>query len=94
MGLASSSNTAVALCDRARSTAPATEIEADRGRRLRLGLALAGEVDEVADELGQLLELGDDVGEQRSALVLIDQVGMGQHLDVGAQAGKRGAELV
>ena len=34
------------------------------------GLAAAGELDHVADERGQLVELGEDVGAQRGALVL------------------------
>ena len=61
---------------------------------IAVAVALAGEVDQVADEVGQLLELVDDVGEQRAAVLVGEQVGVDEDLDVGAEAGERRAELV
>ena len=46
------------------------QVEAKDARGLVLVLGVAREVDEVADQPGQLLELLDDVGEQRLALVI------------------------
>ena len=62
-----------------------------RGRGL-----VAGQLDEVADEGGQLLELRADVGRaarcarRRAA----SAAGLGEQVDVGAQRGERGAQLV
>ena len=62
---------------------------------------VAGQLDQVADEGGQLLDLGADVVEQlgarlgrqagHAARVL---VGLGEQVEVGAQGRERGAELV
>ena len=57
-------------------------------------LRAARELDDVADERGQLVELRDDVGAQALALGLGQPVGVLEHLDVGAQAGDRRAQLV
>ena len=57
-------------------------------------LRAARELDDVADERGELVELRDDVGAQALALVLGQPVGVLQHLDVGAQARDRRAQLV
>ena len=61
-----------------------------RGRRL----AVAGQRDEVADEVAQLLGLLDDVVEQCAPVGLAHRRGVAQHLDVGAHRGHRGAQLV
>ena len=57
-------------------------------------LRAARELDHVADERRQLVELRDDVGAQARALLLGQAVGVLQHLDVGAQARDRRAQLV
>ena len=64
-------------------------------QHLELGhrLLLAREVDEVGDEQGQLLELGDDVGPQPLAVVRV-QPAAAEHLEVRAQRGQRRAQLV
>ena len=54
----------------------------------------ARQLDDVADQRRQLVELGDDVGAQARALLLGQAVGVLQHLDVGAQARDRRAQLV
>ncbi len=59
-----------------------------------LVLGVAREVDEIADQPGQLLELLDDVGQQRLALGLVDQVVVGKHLDVGTDARDRRSQLM
>ena len=79
---------------RARATDSST-IRSSRTSSAALGgQVAAGELDQVADERAQLLALLDDVGEQPLA-VLVVELGAGQqHLDVGAQAGHRRAQLV
>ena len=80
---------------RARSTAardqPVEPHVLDRGR---VGLLVAGELDEVADERGQLLELRDHVGAQPLAVAGVRRPAAGQHLEVRAQRGERRAQLV
>ena len=58
------------------------------------GLAAARELDDVADQRRQLVELGDDVRAQRGALVLGQPVGVLERLDVRPQARDRRAQLV
>ena len=58
---------------------------------------VAGQLDEVADEGGQLLELGADVVEQLGLLLggqPAGLVGLGEQVEVGAQRGERRAQLV
>jgi hypothetical protein len=57
-------------------------------------LAPPGQLDDVADQGGQLVELVEDVGSQRGALVLRQPVGILDRLDVRSQAGDRRAQLV
>ena len=57
-------------------------------------LGAAGQLDDVADERGQLVELRDDVGAQARALLLGQAIGVLEHLDVGAQARDRRPQLV
>ena len=54
----------------------------------------ARELDDVADERGQLVELGDDVGAQVGEILGREPIGVLEHLDVGAQARDRRAQLV
>ena len=70
------------------------QVQAEHLRLLLLVLRVTREVDQVADQAGELLELLDDVGEQRLALVVGDQVGVGEDLDVGADARDRRAQFV
>ena len=69
-------------------------VEPHRPPGLAVELDVAGEIDQVADQHRQLVELGDDVGEQSLALLGRHLLGMGEDLDVGAQAGERRAQLV
>ena len=62
------------------------------GRRRRL--AVAGQRDEVGDEVAELLGLLDDVVEQRAAVGLAHRRRVAQDLDVRAQRGHRRAQLV
>ncbi len=57
-------------------------------------LRSARQLDDVADERRQLVELRDDVGPQALAIGLRQLVGVLQHLDVRAQAGDRRTQLV
>ena len=76
----------------------------DRGRHelvepQRLGwvardLAVAGELDEVADQLAELLELGDEVAPQALAVGGRQVAAGAEHLEVGAQRRERRAQLV
>ena len=68
-------------------------VEADVLDR-RGGVAVAGELDEVGDEVAELLGLLDDVVEQRVALGLRQVRRVAQDLDVRAQARDRRAQLV
>ena len=61
---------------------------------LRRGLIATGEVDQVADQQRQLLDLRDHLGEQLLAVGGVDVGGLLEDLDVGAQAGYRRAQLV
>ena len=67
-------------------------VELDVGR-LEVG-PLARELDEVRDEQAHLLELADDVAEQRLALLVREVAPAGEHLDVRAQARQRRPQLV
>ena len=69
------------------------QVEAERlaGRRL---LVAPGQLGQVADEVGQLLELHEDVVDQHGAVLDAQLVDPADHLEVGAQAGQRGAQLV
>ena len=68
-------------------------VEADLLGR-RGGFAVAGELDDVRDELAELLGLGDDVGEQRVALGRREVRRVAQDLGVRPQARHRRAQLV
>ena len=57
-------------------------------------LVAARELDQVGDEHPELGRLLLDVVQQPRALVRRQRLGLGQHLDVGAQAGDRRAQLV
>ena len=54
----------------------------------------ARQLDDVGDEPGQLVELRDDAVERRPALSRCHGVDLIEQLDIRAQAGERGAELV
>ena len=54
----------------------------------------AGELDDVADEAGQLVELADDVGAKRGQVGGRSRSRVLEHLDVRAEARDRGAQLV
>ena len=54
----------------------------------------ARELDDVGDELRELVELGDDRVLQTLALLLGKPVGFQEDLDVAAQRGHRGAQLM
>jgi hypothetical protein len=53
-----------------------------------------GELHDVADERGELVELLDDVPAQTLAILGLQARGVLEDLDVGAQGGDRGAQLV
>ena len=59
-----------------------------------VGLLVAGELDQVADERAQLLQLGDQVRAQPVAVAGVGRAAAGEHLEVGAQARERRAQLV
>ncbi len=63
----------------------------DRGR---VGRVVAGELDQVADERGQLLELRHQVGAQPRAVAGVRRPAAGEYLEVGPQRGQRRAQLV
>ena len=78
----------------ARSTTSARSTgSTDVGQRL-----VAGQLDQVADQRGQLLDLGAHVVEQLGAGLRRQPrrrlVGLGEQVEVGAQRGERGAQLV
>ena len=79
---------------RARSTASAGDLVkadiAERAARLRS----AGELDDIADQRGQLVELLDHVGAQRRAILAGEQRLVAQQLQVRAKRGDRRAQLV
>ena len=61
------------------------------------GRVVAGELDQVSDQLGELLHLPGDVGEDLLAVLVGQHPGLGvggQQLDVGAHAGERRTQLV
>ena len=60
----------------------------------RLGLVVAGELDEVADQRGQLLQLRDEIRAQPVAVAGVGRTAAGEHLEVGPQRGERRAQLV
>ena len=101
-GTACTSAGSSAVCEPDGRRVPAGAL--DRGRdqpvephvldRRRLGLLVAGELDEVADERAQLLELRDEVGAQAVAVLGVGRAAARQHLEVGAQRGERRPELV
>ena len=69
------------------------EIEPDVLERLRLLLA-ARELGQLADQLGHLAELRDDVGQELLALPGRQPVAHREHLDVRPQARQRRPQLV
>ena len=69
-------------------------VEPQRLVRLAVGLAVARQLDQVADQLAELLDLGDEVGPQALAIGLGQRARPAQHLEVGAQRGERRAQLV
>jgi hypothetical protein len=60
----------------------------------RLRLVVASELDEVADQRGQLLQLRDQIGSQVVAIIGVGRSAPGQHLEVRAQRGQRRSQLV
>ena len=72
---------------------PDEQVEAERLGCRRL-LVAAGQLGQVADEVGQLLQLHQDVVDQHGAVLDAQLVDPPDHLEVGAQAGERGAQLV
>ena len=60
----------------------------------RLRRVAAGQLDDVGDQPGELVELGDDAVEQRASLVDRQPIDVVQHLDVGAKAGQRRTQLM
>ena len=72
---------------------PDEQVEPERLARRRL-LVAPGQLGQVADEVGQLLQLHEDVVDQHGAVLDAQLVHPADHLEVGAQAGERGAELV
>ena len=75
-----------------RSSASSTASRRERHR------VVAGQLDEVADQRGHLLDLGADVVQQLGARPRAASrrraVGLGEQVEVGAQRGQRGAQLV
>ena len=69
-------------------------VEAQVLELLAVGLTVAREVDEVADEHGELLELGARGGERRRALLGRQVAGAGEQLDVRPDRRQRRAQLV
>ena len=69
------------------------EVEAEGLRRGRL-LVPACELGQVADEIRQFLELHQHVVDQDVAVLFAELVDAADHLEVGAQAGERRAQLV
>ena len=57
-------------------------------------LAVASELDEIADERCELLELRDDVGDHPGALLRGDPIRAGEQLDIRPDARERRPELV
>ena len=69
-------------------------VEVD-GRDDRRHRVVAGELDQVADQRGQLLDLGTDVAEQLDPCLLRQvAAGLREQVEVGAQGGQRRAQLV
>jgi hypothetical protein len=62
----------------------------DRGGRL----LAAGQLHGVGDQAGQVVDAGEHRGDQPVAVLPVQQLYLAQHLDVGAQRGQRGAQLV
>ncbi len=69
------------------------QVEAQRlaGRRL---LVAAGELGQVADEVGELLELHEDVVDEHGAVLGAQLVDAADHLEVRPEAGERCPQLV
>ena len=69
------------------------QVEAQRlpGRRPAVA---PGQLGQVAHDVGQLLQLHEDVVDQHGAVLGAQLVDPADHLEVGAQAGERGAQLV
>ena len=72
---------------------PDEQVESERLGRCRL-LVAPGQLGQVADEVGQLLQLHQDVVDEDGAVLVAQLVDPADHLEVGAQAGERGAQLV
>ena len=72
---------------------PDEQIEAERLGCRRL-LVAARQLGQIADEVGQLLQLHQDVVDEHGAVLDAQLVDPPDHLEVGAQAGERGPQLV
>ena len=59
-----------------------------------LGVRVGCELDELTHEVGELAQLDVGGAEELVALLLVERAGAPEQLDVGAQRGERGAELV
>ena len=79
------------LCTATASRTRRSRRSTSRRRRL---LVAPGQLGQVADQVGQLLELHEDVVDQHGAVLDAQLVDPADHLEVGAQAGQRGAQLV
>jgi len=69
-------------------------VEAHRLALVQGRLALAGELDQVGHEAGELLELATDARQQLLAVGGAQPVGVGEQLHARPQGGERGAQLV
>ncbi len=78
---------------RARATASSTT-RSSRTPSVTEGQIASGQLDQIVDQGAELLGLLDHVGQHVIALVGLELAAGQQHLDVGAQARHRGAELV
>ena len=81
-------------CVAATATASLTSRSSRSGSLADRQLVAAGQFGQVADQVGQLLELHQDVVDQDRAVGLGELVDPADDLEIGAQAGERGAQLV
>ena len=79
---------------RARSTRRGTTESSRTSPYSPLGLLPAGQLDHVADQRGQLVELLDHVRSQRGAVLGREEVLVAHQLEVGPDGGDRRAQLV
>ena len=79
---------------RVRSIAPATIVIEAHVPEVSALLGAAGQLHDVPDQRRQLVELLDHVGAQRVAILGREQALVAHELQVGADRGDRGAELV